>query len=395
MKGLFQKLAGIFTQPPILRWLARLLANYGPRRLQLGDKLFVSRWRDVTHVLDNDAHFLIEPVNKRRIEAVSGPFFLGMDAKPQLIFQRDAGYRAMAACDVRSMHTKIAARAGKLIAAAQAGGGRIDVVNGYARLVAADTAAEIFGISGPTQADFMRVARAVFHETFLNQGGDPEITKTGIAAGKELGEWFAAEIKRRQGLKKPPQDFLGTLIELSGGNGMSDEEINWIASGYLVGAVDTTATCVANIIKEIVDDAELARTVRADAGNLRLLSGWCWEMLRRRPHNPLVVRVAGVGAAVAGKPVKPGTKVFALTLAGMQDRAAFPLPQRLDPNRPHDRYMHFGRGLHVCAGRDLNAVQIPVLVAELVKHLQPGTSDLVFEGPFPNELVVRLDNRSV
>jgi cytochrome P450 len=66
----------------------------------------------------------------------------------------------------------------------------------------------------------------------------------------------------------------------------------------------------------------------------------------------------------------------------------------MDPCRPADRYLHFGRGLHHCAGRDLNALQIPLLVGELIPHLAPGVSEIEFDGPFPDRLTVNLDEVS-
>jgi cytochrome P450 len=124
------------------------------------------------------------------------------------------------------------------------------------------------------------------------------------------------------------------------------------------------------------------------------LRAFCWEALRRRPHNPLLVRVAAEGAQFGGRPVAAGTRVYAITLTAMQDPAAFPNPRKMDPCRPADRYLHFGRGLHHCAGRDLNALQIPLLVGELIPHLAPGVSEIEFDGPFPDRLTVNLDEVS-
>src|SRR5262249_48549379 len=116
----------------------------------------------------------------------------------------------------------------------------------------------------------------------------------------------------------------------------------------------------------------------------------CWEALRRRPHNAGLLRQAGPYACVGGKPVPEGTRVLLITLAAMYDAAAFDQPRVLDPGRPRDSYLHFGRGLHVCAGRDFNAIQLPALVRELVLRNATGLAKIRTRGPFPDSLIVSI-----
>ena len=60
----------------------------------------------------------------------------------------------------------------------------------------------------------MRVARAVFHETFLNIGGDAGVRDAGIVAGRELAAWIHDEIARRRTAGRPGSDVLGCLMTL-------------------------------------------------------------------------------------------------------------------------------------------------------------------------------------
>ena len=133
--------------------------------------------------------------------------------------------------------------------------------------------------------------------------------------------------------------------------------------------------------------------MQSAAGNPRKLLGLCYEALRFRPHNPLVQRQAGPAAVVAGKSVAPGAMVWAMTLSAMHDESAFPRSGIILDDRPLDRYFHFGGGLHRCAGLDANARQIPNLVGALVALRPRLVSDLRFDGPFPDELVVALQGR--
>ena len=375
-------------QTLVLRVLGRLAASVGPRTIRFGKSVFVFRWRDVSEVLTNDADFKIEPVNAKRIEAVSGPFILGMDRRPAHLRQRAAVYGALGDADLSLVENAVRRHADELIAAARTQGA-IDIVGGYARPAAAEAAIAYFGVSGPSRDDFARVVRAVFHETFLNLGGDPGVEERGVRAGKDLAEWVDAEIlaRRRDGARR---DVLQALLRVAAENGFWDEEVRWMISGLIVGAVDTTATAVANIALAAFDDQRFYQALRAARADPALLRGWCWEGLRRRPHNPIILREAARNRAFAGARINAGDRLIAVTLAAMQDARAFPAPGTFDPRRPPDRYMHFGYGAHHCAGRMVNHAQIPILVGSLIEAQPRAPHEIVYSGPFPDKILARL-----
>jgi cytochrome P450 len=60
----------------------------------------------------------------------------------------------------------------------------------------------------------------------------------------------------------------------------------------------------------------------------------------------------------------------------------------LNPTRPTRPYLHFGGGLHPCAGRDINAFQIPLLVGRLVRRGVKSVGTISWAGPFPDHLPV-------
>jgi len=385
------KLLQRLVTPKVVRGLMRLFAARGPRVLKLGKQAFVPRYDDVQEVLRRDDDFRIAPINAKRIEGVMGPFILGMDGGPVLHAQREALYAALEGAGIDTACALAAAEAERLADTSARRFGRIDVVDGYARPVAARAAADIFGVDGPSEADLTRAARAVFHETFLNIGDDPAVQKAGRAAGAEIATWIQAEVAARKGKLTPRGDLIDRLQAQVNAGTLDPQEVPWITAGLLVGAIDTTATCVAYIIAEAVADPALMASMIAEVDDPRRLMGWCWEALRRRPHNPLVRRETVSEVAIGGQTLPTGTRVWALTLAAMQDPRVFTDPSRLDAGRPMDRYLHFGGGLHRCAGRQLNARSIPALVAPLLRRKVSGPADLRFRGPFPDRFVVNLE----
>ncbi|MFO1119851.1 MAG: cytochrome P450 [Rhodospirillales bacterium] len=118
--------------------------------------------------------------------------------------------------------------------------------------------------------------------------------------------------------------------------------------------------------------------------------GWCREALRRTPHNPVLVRETVAPVDLDGVLLPAGTRVFAWTQAAMQDAAGFPEPRRMRPDREPRSYLHFGGALHACAGRRLNDLQIPMLVALLLRRGIEETGRVGWAGPFPAHLPLRL-----
>ena len=121
-----------------------------------------------------------------------------------------------------------------------------------------------------------------------------------------------------------------------------------------------------------------------------LLRGWCWEALRRWPHNPVLLRQAVAATTLNGQGIRPGDRIFAWTQAAMLDDTAFPDPQKLRPDRPAGNYLHFGGALHACAGRSVNAFQIPILVGALVRRGVASIGEIAWAGPFPDQLMAVL-----
>jgi cytochrome P450 len=372
--------------PKVVRMGAQVLLKWVPR-IQLGNRLIVSDWHHVSEVLEKDNDFLIAPVNGQRIRDVGGPFILGMDRSPELVEQREHVYSAMKDADRSSFKRILTEEPGRLLDSAIQAGGRIDVVNGYARLIAGRTAAAFFGIFGPTEQDLLRVIRSIFHETFLNQGRDLEVQRRGIAAGLEIRDWIQSEQSRRREQQEFGRDVLGRLMASTEGD---NDLARYMLGGLQVGAVDTTATVVANIIAEVVADRHLKSAMMEDIQHPERFRGWCWEALRRRPHNAGMLRQAGSNAVLRGIPVPEGTQILLLTVGAMHDPSAFDNPNHLRPDRPLDRYLHFGRGLHQCSGRDLNAIQVPILVRELLLRDVSSHSSPKSLGPFPDELIVNI-----
>jgi cytochrome P450 len=237
---------------------------------------------------------------------------------------------------------------------------------------------------------FMDVARAIFGHIFLNIGNDKEIEDRAKRAAPYLRDWLLDEIKSRRASGALGTDLMGALLAdpAIASDDAGNDLIRRTLGGMLVGSIDTTATCVAKIMTIVGQDKTLAAGIAADVDNFARLHGWCWEALRRWPHNPIVLRSAAIETQLAGVDIHVNDQIFVYTQAAMLDTSVFPDPQVLNPARPTRSYLHFGGGLHPCAGRDINAFQIPLLVGALVRRGVKSVGTIDWAGPFPNRLPV-------
>jgi cytochrome P450 len=391
------RLATFLAKPGVLALVARVFAyisSWSQKPLRIGDKIIVGRHADAVEVFSRDLEFRIGPINAAKIDAVNGPFILGMDRGETLVRERAALYRALAKVDLGSLRAQVDGAAKARIAAA---GEQIDVVGDYARPIAAETAQVLFGIRGSDDIAFMDVARAIFGHIFLNLGNEKDVEERAMRAAPYLRKWLSSEIEARRASGELNTDLMGALLadpeipDDAAGNDL----IRRTLGGMLVGSIDTTATCVAKIMTIVGQDKMLAAGIATDVDNFARLHGWCWEALRRWPHNPIVLRSAAIETQLAGIDIHVNDQIYVYTQAAMLDGSVFPDPQVLNPARPTKSYLHFGGGLHPCAGRDINAFQIPMLVGALVRRGVRSVGTVCWAGPFPDRLPVTFNRMAV
>jgi cytochrome P450 len=378
--------ASLLTGQPIPAAAARVaawIAALWGRPIRLGTKVIVARHAQVKEVLARDLDFRIAPINEARIDEVNGPFVLGMDRGVALERERRALYQALAGVDLAPLREAVATQAAARVAGA---GVEIDIVGGYARPIAAHTARGLFGITGSDEQTYMDVARAIFAHTFLNLSGDKAIEARAVRAAALMRNWFNVEIARRRAADDFGTDMMGGLL---GAGILDDDGVRRTLGGMLVGSIDTTATAVAKIVAMIGRNASLARRIASDANDEARLAGWCREALRCWPHNPVLLRRAVASTRLADTEIKAGDDIVAYTQAAMLDASVFPNPGQLRPDRPANAYLHFGAGLHPCAGRVVNAFQIPLLVGALVRRGIEAVGPVHWAGPFPDHLTLR------
>jgi cytochrome P450 len=400
--------------------LVKQLNNYGPIRvgfralrqfapvLVLGKTAVVSRHDDCVEVFRRDEDFTISELNAPVMDRVNGPFILGMDRGEQ--YDRENGIleRCVHPGDLDRIRQLVRTTVTGLVDAARPHG-RVEVVNGLARVSAARVVSEYFGIAGPDEATLMRWMRSIFYETFMNVTRDPGVQKAGEASGAEFHAYVHRLIAERRaqiaGDGGAPDDFFTRLVRLASEpeTQLSDEGIIRNIGGVVVGALDTTSKATTHAVYELLRRPDvLVEARQADrSGGGEALTPFVLEALRFNPLNPALARKAARDTVIAAgtrreHKVPAGCLVYLAIGGAMFDAEAFPEPDRFRTDRPQSAYLHFGHAMHTCFGEHVNVVQMPEIVSALVKldnlRLAPGQEGrIVYDGPFPDRLLVDFD----
>jgi cytochrome P450 len=373
-----------------------------------GGVTIVALNEDVKEVLGDPARFTAGLYGPK-MEAVTGPFILGVDDTPLYHHDHAAMDRAVVKEDMPKLGDAMYAAASELVAARRAADGEIDVVSQLADPALLRTIADYFGTPGPDDATQLSWARDVFQELFINVGNLPTVRERALAGAADWREHIDKLIDARKaqlaGGEDVPDDVLTRLLRYQdeGDPNFHDVAIRHNLLGNMTGWIPTISNCFARIVEELLErEDELERAqAAARAGDRELVGQYCWEASRFRPQNFALLRYVAADTTIAAgtdraTDVAAGSTVFAATLSAMHDERAIADPDDFRVDRPWSDYMLFGHGLHTCYGQQIVRHQLPALATALlegprIRRSHGRDGHLRFEGPFPSGLTVRFD----
>ena len=245
---------------------------------------------------------------------------------------------------------------------------RLDLVSTYALPLPASVLQTVLGVP---QGDFMGVMQYVAAVLAANDITAPiSVRGAGLTCDFALNAYY-------QGLSRCPHLYAkGRMFDLmlnegtKAPHGLSgdDVQVNSVTLS-IAGYYSTTfliGTGTLSLLKH-PDQLELLRT-KPELGTSAF-----WEMMRYDGPVQLIDRYVAADTTIAGKALRRGDKVTAVTGSGNHDPAAFPDPERFDITRPDTatKGLSFGSGIHYCLGAPLAEQVSPVAFQVLLDEL-PG-----------------------
>jgi cytochrome P450 len=382
----------------------------------------VTRNDDVIEVLSQPSVFTVSMYKPKM-----GDYLMTHDDDP-LHFREKSIMRSMLNRDDLPAVRKMVAKNAKAIL--DAANGEIELAGDYCRMVPTTIVQDYFGLDGIDPRKLIEWSywnqRNSFHNYPFNLLTDEQrdhIVQMHDSTGKELAKYVTGLIAKRLGpvkaakatglafirytlsgwldrLRGKPQklrDDILTRMLLTSYPAAVDFPIQRLglnAGGLLIGAVETTAQAVAQIMDELMSRPEVLAEAQAAArsGDDQKFDGYVWEALRYQPITHFLFRVAATDYTIAkgtGRElsVKKGDMVLAVVLSAMFDPQKFANPDTFDPTRDWTGHYHFGYGHHECLGKYVALVMIPEMVRQiLLRDNLRVTSDIDYKGgPFPEE----------
>jgi len=379
LTNLWQSFDRWLTGPDNLRLVSHLL-RLKPV-LRIGKKIVISTHAEVVKALLDDEKYTIAQINAARMDRISGPFILGMDRSAEFDRELAAIRSIVKPTDLDWIRRIVNTTAQTLIEAATPTG-RLDLASCYARVCGARVVAEYFGVPGPSEHILMQWMRSLFWYVFLKRGKVSAEGHGTDQSSMELRAYLTTLIAQRTAEGATGDDVLSRLIRAGT---LDPDGIRRNITGIVVGAIDTTVTAAANAFAVLLDKPDAMSETRkaAESNDEAALRQCVYEAMRFNPQTPALLRYSPADGATA----------LLLTISAMFDPKAFPEPDRFLTNRPLDRYLHFGHGMHTCYGLMINGVQLPAIVGAIVRlpNLRRASGrfrPILYEGPFPDRLAV-------
>ncbi len=349
----------LITPPQWVLWIVRALP--APKLFWR----FVGRYDEVIEVLSRPDVFQVpaaaEIARLNDGEGTGTAFILGYDDQMQHDEQLT---RVMRAFPRKDIATKVLPLAAKCAAqCVHDAGPTFDAVRDLFTKVALHICVEYFGVSvGDNPLKFA-------YATFTTSGhlfGSPPIIPNDYA--NEATAYFRRYVREaiRGEEAQPSGSGSDTVVakfvasHRSADGTLSDKDFKQIHAflmGMIVAFIPNNTLAAGHILEVLLDKpVALAEAEKAaNTGDDARLECVLFEALRFMPINPGPFRKCEKDYVLAeGTPratrIKAGSTVWVLTFASMFDPLRIAEPKKFDWTRPKSDHLHFGFGMHSCAG---------------------------------------------
>jgi cytochrome P450 len=307
--------------------------------------------------------YLVNPV-KNRITDSHQPFLFRDPPAHDLL--RAATVHQFTPARVQAMRARSERLVGEMLDR-KMGSHEIDVVADLAYPLPVAVICELFGVPEGDEARFhdwsSQLATAVEPGVVVSEETRIANARTFDAISDYLADLVAE--KRRQ----PRDDLLSGLANHATPDGyrMGDFDLISTAILILVAGHETAVNLIGNAWLTLMRHPDELERLRADPSRApRVVE----EVMRYDPPVQLVSRKTISAIDIAGTTIPEGEAVVLMLAAGNRDPAAFPDPDRFDPDRIGTRHLGFGGGLHYCVGAPLGRFEAEVALTALACRLK-------------------------
>jgi cytochrome P450 len=194
---------------------------------------------------------------------------------------------------------------------------------------------------------------------------EEEFTRIQAETGQRIYAYFDKVLDERE--QQPRDDMLtGFLKAEVDGHRLTREDILDICYLFLLAGLDTVTASVGCMVSYLAQRPEQRDRL---VENPSLILGAVEELLRWETPVPGVPRVVTQEVELSGERLEPGDKVTVLLGSANIDERGFPEPSDVDFERPANRHLAFGGGVHRCLGSHLARLELRVALEQLHERI--------------------------
>jgi unspecific monooxygenase len=271
--------------------------------------------------------------------------------------------RAFVSRQVEKLRPRVEALANELVERFPAGE-PFDLLPAFATPLPITIISEMLGVPvsmGPQLLDWSHQMVAMY-----THGRTRETEETANRAAREFSDFLRGYVAERK--KQPGDDLLSLLIAAQdGGQKLSEDELVSSAILLLNAGHEATVHQAGNAVRAILaeggDPRRFFASPEATAATVE-------ECLRFEAPLHLFTRYAYEDLEVApGVTVKSGEQIGLLLGMANRDPKAFVEPDSFRPERPDQKNVTFGAGIHFCIGAPLARVELQAALKVLFDRL--------------------------
>jgi cytochrome P450 len=166
--------------------------------------------------------------------------------------------------------------------------------------------------------------------------------------------------------KRPRDDYLTRLAGMQvEGRKLDADDFVVLLAAFLGAGHHSTTSAMASLVHEIFSRPSVRDELIADPAKITVAVE---EVLRLRPPFFGFYRRATRPVTVAETSIPAGHDVYVGWAAANRDPKMFEAPDDLKLDRPSNRHMTFGFGIHTCPGASLARMELRVVLEELLRR---------------------------
>jgi cytochrome P450 len=240
--------------------------------------------------------------------------------------------------------------------------GEMELVGQFAFPLPVTVICEFLGVPTSDQALFHDLTQKMLDDELSMD--EQAMIERAFEARMELQRYMRDLAAERRA--DPRDDLMSALVAVeAAGDQLDERELEETAMLLLIAGHVTTVNLIANGTLALLRHPDEARRLREDPGIARHAVE---ELLRYDGPVHAVSRAVTEDLELHGVSIRRGELVMAQVASANRDPERFAEPDRLDFDRPDNRHLAFGKGIHFCLGAPLARMEGQIAIPALLRR---------------------------